>query len=113
MATDGTVTAQQLAEAQAKFKQDGFAIISDVIDAEKVQQVLNRLWKAKEESEKRGDPTYLGRIDPNESNIRVFYLDPIFRELIQHPVAVQMVQAALGQQEFLISNFTANIARPG
>lgn len=40
-------------------------------------------------------------------------LDPIFRELVQHPIAVQMVQAALGQQEFLISNFTANISRPG
>jgi ectoine hydroxylase-related dioxygenase (phytanoyl-CoA dioxygenase family) len=54
-------------------------------------------------------------LDPNSSNVRVFYLlelDALFRELIQHPVAVEMVQSLLGD-DFLISNFTANIARPG
>ncbi|KAL2001644.1 hypothetical protein VTN02DRAFT_1502 [Thermoascus thermophilus] len=34
-------------------------------------------------------------------------LDPVFQEL------VQMVQAALGQQDILISNFMTNISRPG
>ncbi|GAB1198751.1 hypothetical protein BDV32DRAFT_120296 [Aspergillus pseudonomiae] len=114
MATSA-VSAQQLAEAKAKFKQDGWAIVPDVIDVEKTKEVVDRLWKAKEESERRGDPTYLDWLDPNSSNVRIFYLmelDPIFRELISHPVAVEMVQFALGQN-FLVSNFTANIALPG
>lgn len=54
-------------------------------------------------------------LDPNSNNVRVFYLmefDDIFRELIAHPTAISMVQSLLGEH-FLISNFTANIARPG
>jgi ectoine hydroxylase-related dioxygenase (phytanoyl-CoA dioxygenase family) len=54
-------------------------------------------------------------LDPNASNVRVFYLlelDAVFRELIQHPAAVALVASLLGEG-FLISNFTANIARPG
>lgn len=116
MAANGTVTPEQITEAKAKFKQDGWAVIPNVIDAEKTKEALDRLWKAKEESERRGDPTYLEWLDPNDSNVRIFYLmelDPIFRELIQHPVAIEMVQSALGSSNFLISNFTANIARPG
>ena len=65
--------------------------------------------------EKRGDNTYLPYLDPNSSNVRVFYLmelDEVFRDLIAHPVAISMVQSVLGE-DFLISNFTANIARPG
>ena len=45
----------------------------------------------------------------------MFYLlelDQVFRDLISHPVAIDMVQSVLGEN-FLISNFTANIARPG
>lgn len=115
-AATATITPEFLEEAKAKFKENGFAIIPNVITAEKAKEALDRLWKAKEESERRGDPTRLEWLDPNEHNVRVFYLmelDPIFRELIQHPVAIEMVQAALGSKNFLISNFTANIARPG
>jgi ectoine hydroxylase-related dioxygenase (phytanoyl-CoA dioxygenase family) len=60
-------------------------------------------------------PTFLPVLDPNASNVRVFFLlvlDALFRELIQHPAAVELVQALLGET-FLVSNFTANIARPG
>ena len=48
-------------------------------------------------------------LDPNASNVRVFYLlelDAIFRELIQHPAAVDMVREVVGR-DFMISNFTA------
>lgn len=54
-------------------------------------------------------------LDPNAANVRVFDLldiDPLFRDLIRHPLALDLVRALLGP-EFLISNFTANIARPG
>lgn len=39
-------------------------------------------------------------------------LDKIFRDLISNPTAIDMVKSVLGD-DFLISNFTANIARPG
>lgn len=101
--------------AKAHLKEEGWCVIPNVISEERTKEVLDRLWAARDASEKQGDPTRLAHLDPNESNIRVFYLmqlDPIFRELIQHPVAVDMVKSVLGEN-FLISNFTANIARPG
>lgn len=90
-------------------------MVPDILTPHETAHVLSRLWKAKEASEKQGDPTRLEFLDPNPSNVRVFYLmqlDEIFRDLIQHPTAIEMVKSVLGD-DFLISNFTANIARPG
>ena len=94
---------------------EGWVVIPDVLTPEQADEVASRLWKAKEAGEKRGDLTYINFLDPNASNVRVFYLmelDKIFRDLISHPVAVDMVKSVLGD-DFLISNFTANTARPG
>ncbi|MBK8630195.1 MAG: phytanoyl-CoA dioxygenase family protein [Sphingomonadales bacterium] len=54
-------------------------------------------------------------LDPNAANVRVFYLlemDALFRELIRHPAALALVRSLLGP-DAMVSNFTANIARPG
>ena len=104
-----------LAAAKAQLAEEGWCVVPDVLDADRARLVLDRLWAAAAESERRGVPTFMPVLDPNASNVRVFYLlelDAIFRELIQHPTAVEMVRAVLGR-DFLISNFTANIARPG
>ena len=104
-----------LTSARAHMKEEGWCVIPDVLDTARTNEVLERLWAAAGESKKRGDDTFLPFLDPNESNVRVFYLlelDSIFRELIQHPTAIEMVKSVLGDN-FLISNFTANIARPG
>jgi len=104
-----------LDSARSHLAQEGWCVIPNILDAPKAKEVLSRLWSAAEESTRRGDDTFLPFLDPNASNVRVFYLlelDSIFRELIQHPTAISMVQSVLGTN-FLISNFTANIARPG
>lgn len=106
---------RNLKEYHDKLNTDGWCVVPDVLSPEKAKEALDRLWKAAEESRKRGTDTYLPHLDPNSSNVRVFYLmelDEIFRDLIAHPTAVSMVQSLLGE-EFLVSNFTANIARPG
>jgi fumagillin biosynthesis dioxygenase len=115
--TNGQTTAQLSIPPStlSDLKTNGYCIIPNVLPPDQVQSTLSRLWQAAEESRKRGNPTHLPQLDPNESNIRVFYLmelDPLFRDLIQHPAAVKMVREVLGH-DFLISNFTANIARPG
>ena len=59
--------------------------------------------------------THIEQLDPNPSNVRVFDLvdlDPLFGDLLEHPVADAVVARFLGP-EYIISNFTANIARPG
>jgi len=109
------MTADSLAAAKAQLREEGWCVVPGVLDAAGARQALDRLWAAADASERRGVPTFMPVLDPNASNVRVFYLlelDPLFRELIQHPTALALVGSLLGDS-FLISNFTANIARPG
>lgn len=102
-------------DAKAHLKEHGWCRIPSLISTEEAAAVLDRLWKAKDAAEKRGEDTHLPFLDPNSNNVRVFYLmelDKIFRDLIVNPTAIDMVKSVLGEN-FLISNFTANIARPG
>jgi hypothetical protein len=101
--------------AKAQLRREGFAIVPGVLDAAACEDVRRRLWRAAEESERRGAPTRNIGIDPNEHNVRVFGLldlDPVFVALIQHPLGIELVTSLIGPG-FLISNFTANIALPG
>lgn len=94
---------------------DGVAVIPDVLSADETNDALERLWAASGESVRRGNPAHIEGLDPNDSNVRVFNLidlDPLFATLIAHPVADAVVTAVLGQN-YIVSNFTANIARPG
>lgn len=103
------------AGAKAHLKEHGWVRIPSVLTRQEAAHALDRLWKAKAAVEAEGEETYLQFLDPNPSNVRVFYLmavDEIFRDLIAHPTAVEMVRSVLGDN-FLISNFTANIALPG
>jgi hypothetical protein len=106
---------RDLKQYQQQLNIEGYCIVPDVLTSTKASEALTHLWAAAEESRKRGVDTYLPGLDPNASNVRVFYLmelDEIFRDLIVHPTAVSMVQSLLGE-DFLISNFTANVAKPG
>ncbi|KAK3647766.1 hypothetical protein LTR56_000709 [Elasticomyces elasticus] len=105
---------ETILDAQERMKREGWCVIPDVIGPEHTQKVLDELWSVAGSASQRGEDTFLPFLDPNASNVRVFYLleHAIFRELIQHPTALHMVKSVLGQQ-FLISNFTANVARPG
>jgi fumagillin biosynthesis dioxygenase len=74
-----------LEEAKAHLKEHGWARVPSVLTKEEAAQALDRLWKAKEAAEARGEETYLSFLDPNPSNVRVFYLmelDKIFRDMI-------------------------------
>ena len=104
-----------LAAARSRLKQDGWCVVPDVLTPARTAEVLERLWAAARAYERMGASTFMPVLDPNASNVRVFQLlelDEVFRELIQHPLAIDMVRSVVGH-EFLISNFTANIARPG
>jgi ectoine hydroxylase-related dioxygenase (phytanoyl-CoA dioxygenase family) len=100
---------------KARLANDGHCVVPGVLSPEETADVRDRLWRAAAESERRGAATRNVGLDPNEHNVRVFNLldlDPVFRNLIQHPLALDLVRHLLGDG-FLISNFTANIALPG
>lgn len=102
-------------QKKTQLDEEGYCVIPDVLDAETVETVRAKLWGAAEKSEERGVPTRNIGLDPNEHNVRVFNLidlDPVFIDLIRHPLATDIVSHLLGGN-FLISNFTANIALPG
>jgi ectoine hydroxylase-related dioxygenase (phytanoyl-CoA dioxygenase family) len=89
-------------------------VLPDVLAPDETAHVLERLWAAAAEYARRGHATHIQGLDPTDANVRVFDLldlDPVFRDLIRRPVALALVRTLL--PDFLISNFTANIARPG
>ncbi|MBS0470554.1 MAG: phytanoyl-CoA dioxygenase family protein [Proteobacteria bacterium] len=101
--------------AAAQLLEDGWCVVPGVLDAGATADALQRLHAAAEEYRRRGHDTHMPVLDPNAANVRVFDLldlDPVFRELIRHPAALALVRALLGP-DAMISNFTANIARPG
>jgi ectoine hydroxylase-related dioxygenase (phytanoyl-CoA dioxygenase family) len=110
-----TITTLDADAVVAGLERDGQAVVPDVLSGAEVDEVVARLWGASAESERRGIPTHIEQLDPNPSNVRVFNLidlDPVFGDLLEHPVADAIVSRFLGAR-YIVSNFTANIARPG
>ena len=100
---------------RASLDEQGYCVVEDVLDPEQIADVRHRLQAAAAESERRGVPTYIEGLDPNPNNVRVFNLldlDPVFVELISHPLGLEIARHVLAD-DFIISNFTANIAKPG
>jgi ectoine hydroxylase-related dioxygenase (phytanoyl-CoA dioxygenase family) len=105
----------EVADVVATIERDGFAVVPDVLDPDAVAHARERLWEASARSQQRGVPTHNAALDPNAANIRVFDLvdlDWHFAELLEHPVADAVTGGFLGP-EYIVSNITANIARPG
>lgn len=94
---------------------NGFCVVEDVLTANEVSGIREKLLLAATESNRRGVPTHIPSLDPNDANVRIFNLldlDPIFLQLMERPKAIEFVKALIGD-DFIVSNFTANIARPG
>ena len=100
---------------KSSLSDQGYCVIDGVLEPAKALDVRHRLVLAARESERRGVATYIEGLDPNPNNVRVFNLldlDPVFIELISNPVALSIARHVL-DDDFTVSNFTANIAKPG
>lgn len=107
--------ADTLKEAKEHLKEHGWVKVPSVLSKDEATHVLDRLWKAKETSEANGEATFQPILDPNPSNVRVFYLpelDSLFRDMLIDNTSLKLTESVLGKN-FLVSNFSANIARPG
>lgn len=106
---------EALAAAVAALDADGYAVVPRVLDATEIADAVDRLWQASEETLRRGGRTHIAHLDPNDRNVRVnnlVDLDPVFAQLLGHPTAAAVAAALLGD-DFVVSNFSANIALPG
>ncbi|KAL9623580.1 MAG: hypothetical protein Q9160_002036, partial [Pyrenula sp. 1 TL-2023] len=102
-------------EAKNHLREHGWVKIPSVLTKDEAAHTLDRLWKAKEASEAGGQKIFQAILDPNPSNVRIFYLpelDELFRDMLTHPTGLELTESVLGDK-LLVSNFSANIARPG
>lgn len=108
--------AHDLETAKRALSEHGVAVLTGVLGTAEVNRVRDAVWRGVEADRQAGvQLTGFTRIDPDERNIRLFNLvgkDQVFRELVEHPVALAMVGHLLGPTARL-SNFTANITGPG
>ena len=94
---------------------NGFCILPTLLNQERLIEARTALQGAIKKTMDRGLATHIPGLDPNEHNIRIFNLldlDPFFVDLIGDAEALSIVEDLIGN-DFIVSNFTANIARPG
>jgi ectoine hydroxylase-related dioxygenase (phytanoyl-CoA dioxygenase family) len=115
MANPSPVPTTDPAQARRDLDEHGIAVVTEALSPDEVSDVRARLFDAVELSEADEVPTRGYPFDPDRHNIRVFHLfnlDPVFVDLIQRPEALEYVSYMLND-DFLISNFSANITEPG
>ena len=101
--------------AKAHLKEHDRVRIPSVLNKADAAHALDRWWKAKEASEAKGEEVFQPILDPDPSSVRVFYhpeLDELFWDMLTHPAGIDLTKSVLGEK-FLVSNFSANVARPG
>src|ERR1700761_4330460 len=101
-----------LGQATADIKVHGYCIIPDVLSGSALARVRNALYRAAEEDRARGREQKF-RLDyaHDETNQRVWNLlsrDPVFSDLVEHPVSLEMVKFVIGWPA-LLGNISANI----
>jgi ectoine hydroxylase-related dioxygenase (phytanoyl-CoA dioxygenase family) len=101
--------------ARDSLAREGYAVVEGALGAAETRDIRARLWSGMNTSEEDGVPLRGYAFDTDAHNLRVFHLfnlDPVFVDLIQRPLARAMVEALLGE-DYLISNFSANVTTPG
>lgn len=90
-------------------------MIPDVISREAAAEGVDRLWAIAEANAREGYSCFLPELDPNAHMVRILSplsSDAFFQNLIQNPTALATARAVV-QQDLVVANCTANIARPG
>jgi fumagillin biosynthesis dioxygenase len=99
----------------AQVEEEGFCVLRSVIDAAAAAVVREASVAAAEQAAAGGYPTTWEDLDPNGRNVRVPDLlayDPVFADLVMNDQVVPYVAALLGDN-WVLSNFSGNIALPG
>ena len=94
----------------------GLCVLRDVLTVEVLADVRDALYRAARSDRQRSrEVKFLGDYPDDNTNQRVWNLpsrDPIFLDLVEHPMALTFVREAIGWPA-LLSNISANITGPG
>jgi fumagillin biosynthesis dioxygenase len=98
-----------------ELRDTGCCVLPAILSPDELQAARTALDGAVESMRQRGIATHSEMLDPNAANVRVYNLpelSTVFLDLLRHPAALDMVRTVLGPN-FIVSNFTGNIALPG
>ncbi|MCZ6681096.1 MAG: phytanoyl-CoA dioxygenase family protein, partial [Candidatus Poribacteria bacterium] len=101
--------------AKANLDQFGYCLIAGALNGEEVLRLRRRLEEQAAAEKQRGLAYEDAGPNQNGVNQRVWFLvnkGQVFRDLLLHRVVRELVGHVLGD-EYLLSSFTANIAKPG
>lgn len=106
---------KKLDQGLADLAEFGACIITDVLDATAVAEVRAVLYRAADNDRKHGRHQLYGYGGDDTINQRVWNLpsrDPLFCDLVEHPLAIELVKHVLGWPASM-SSMAANITGPG
>jgi ectoine hydroxylase-related dioxygenase (phytanoyl-CoA dioxygenase family) len=103
-------------QAQRDIKAFGLCVVPNVLPADKLARVRDALYRAADEDRARGREQKF-RLDyaHDDTNQRVWNLlsrDPVFADLVEHALALELVKSVVGWPA-LLGNISANITGPG
>jgi ectoine hydroxylase-related dioxygenase (phytanoyl-CoA dioxygenase family) len=105
--------APDIAAARRDLDELGYCVIPDVLSQEQVALLKVRLMEQAAGEQARGVATNDGGVDsPNQRVWNLLNKGKVFRDLMLHPIVEAVMSHLLGP-DFLLSSFTANIARKG
>jgi ectoine hydroxylase-related dioxygenase (phytanoyl-CoA dioxygenase family) len=103
-------------QAKRDIKQYGLCIFEGALTDLQLTKARNAFYRAAEEDRARGRESKFG-LDyaDDDSNQRVWNLlsrDPIFSDLVEHPIALELVKSIIGWP-CLLGNISGNLTGPG
>jgi len=105
-----------VARALADLRHTGLCVIRDALTPDPLGEVRDAVYRAARSDRRRGrEVKFAGDYPEDDTNQRVWNLpsrDPIFLDLVEHPLALTFVRETIGWPA-LLSNISANITGPG
>lgn len=106
---------RELEQAKRDLEATGVCLIAEALDRERLARARDAIYRAAEDDRQRGRQQTGFGLDRDAHNVRVWNLlnrDPVFTDLAEHPLAIELVTHVLGWPA-LLSNISGNITKPG
>jgi len=104
-----------IAVARDHIREHGLALLSGRIAPAKLKQARDATYAGADDDRRQGREADRFGLDYGDGNVRVWNIlnrDPVFRELVQLPVVLELLREVIGWPA-LLGNISANIAQPG
>jgi ectoine hydroxylase-related dioxygenase (phytanoyl-CoA dioxygenase family) len=104
-----------ISQAREHIREYGLALISGQLTADQTKLARDATYAAAEDDQHEHREADKFMLDYGEGNVRVWNIlnrDPIFREMVQLSVVLELVREVIGWPA-LLGNISANIAQPG